>query len=312
MPDLVSIVVPIYNAETYLVECLQSILSQTYSNYEVILVDDGSSDGSAKICDIFAEKTTRVKVIHQINKGVTCARKKGLEISRGEWITFIDADDTIPEYALSRFADFFSDETDIILGSFVNRTTDCSHYNIEEYRYMSISGATRVGACGKMIRRSLFNDHVFDIPSEIRLGEDMLMHIRLAFNSSKKVVVVPYPNHVYNYRSHLSQTTKAFCRSLDYEEMFHVHLMKSIPEDLHDIYLKATIQSRINALKIMVLTNSVRPYFYNHTFNKTLMNDIADSGVKLNWHDSLLLSTRNPILYKMIIFCIKILHRFRR
>lgn len=310
MPNLVSIIVPIYNAETYLVECLQSILSQTYSNYEVILVDDGSSDGSAKICDIFAEKTTRVKVIHQINKGVTCARKKGLEISRGEWITFIDADDTIPEYALSRFAEFFCDETDIIIGSVANKYIESPHYNIEEYRNMLISGTTRVGAWGKMMRRSLFNDHVFDIPREIKLGEDMLMHIRLAFNSYKKVVIVPYPNHVYNYRSHSFQTTKVCFRTLDYEDMFHIHLMKSIPEDKHVQYLNATIKSRINALKL-ILDHSLKIDLYDHIFYKTLLNDIKDSGVNLNWYDNLLVCTKNPVVQKLLVYCAKIYHKLR-
>lgn len=91
--ELVSIVVPVYNVENYLQECILSLVNQTYKNIEIILVDDGSSDSSGRICDQFAEKDTRVKVIHKINAGLGYARNSGLEIASGEYVTFIDSDD---------------------------------------------------------------------------------------------------------------------------------------------------------------------------------------------------------------------------
>lgn len=91
--ELVSIVVPVYNVEHYLQECILSLLGQTYKNIEVILVDDGSTDSSGNICDLFAEKDSRIKVIHKRNAGLGYARNSGLEIAKGEYITFIDSDD---------------------------------------------------------------------------------------------------------------------------------------------------------------------------------------------------------------------------
>lgn len=92
---LVSIIVPIYNCEKYLRQCLNSILSQTVCDYEVILVNDGSKDSSGEICDEYAQLDSRFKVVHKSNEGLSAARNDGIELARGEWITFIDSDDWI-------------------------------------------------------------------------------------------------------------------------------------------------------------------------------------------------------------------------
>lgn len=93
--ELVSIIVPVYNAEKYLDKCIESILKQSYTNYELLLVDDGSTDMSAGICDSYALKDERIKVFHQNNAGVSSARNKGIQEACGEYITFIDSDDSI-------------------------------------------------------------------------------------------------------------------------------------------------------------------------------------------------------------------------
>lgn len=92
---LISIIVPVYNVERYLERCLDSILAQTYANLEIILIDDGSIDQSGKMCDAYAEKDTRIKVVHQRNQGVSAARNSGLKIAEGEFIGFVDPDDWI-------------------------------------------------------------------------------------------------------------------------------------------------------------------------------------------------------------------------
>ena len=97
MEDLITIIVPIYNVEKYLRECIESICRQTYRNIEIILINDGSNDNSAKICDEYKEKDSRIKVIHKENGGVSSARNKGLEIAKGAYITFVDGDDYIDE-----------------------------------------------------------------------------------------------------------------------------------------------------------------------------------------------------------------------
>lgn len=95
MMDLISIIVPVYNTEKYLDRCIQSILAQTYTNFELLLIDDGSTDSSGAICDSYAEQDSRVRVFHKPNGGVSSARNMGLDNALGEWIIFCDSDDWI-------------------------------------------------------------------------------------------------------------------------------------------------------------------------------------------------------------------------
>ena len=98
MNDLVSVIIPVYKTEKYLDECVESIVKQTYKNLEIILVDDGSPDNSPAMCDAWAEKDSRIKVIHKPNGGAADSRNKGLEIATGKWILFMDSDDWYKTY----------------------------------------------------------------------------------------------------------------------------------------------------------------------------------------------------------------------
>jgi glycosyltransferase involved in cell wall biosynthesis len=99
----ISVIVPIYNTEKYLDRCIQSILAQTYTDFELLLVDDGSTDTSGAICDKYAEQDSRVRVFHKENGGVSSARNMGLDNAQGEWVTFVDADDWLENGYLEIF-----------------------------------------------------------------------------------------------------------------------------------------------------------------------------------------------------------------
>jgi len=92
---MISVIVPVYNVEPYLRKCLNSILAQTYRDLEILVIDDGSTDGSGRICDEYGEKDNRIKVFHTENKGLSCARNLGLDNANGDWIGFVDSDDWI-------------------------------------------------------------------------------------------------------------------------------------------------------------------------------------------------------------------------
>ena len=112
---LVSVIVPVYNAERYLHKCIDSILSQTMSDFELLLVDDGSNDASGNICDDYAEKDARVRVFHKANGGVSSARNTGLDNAAGEWVTFCDADDWVGNVHLIHMLSHADDRTDIVI-----------------------------------------------------------------------------------------------------------------------------------------------------------------------------------------------------
>ena len=114
MDKLVSIIIPVYNVEMYLAECIESVLKQTYQNLEILLIDDGSTDNSGKICDEYAKKDKRIKIIHKENGGVSSARNKGLDIAQGEYITFIDADDFVAEnYVQALYKNLKENDSDL-------------------------------------------------------------------------------------------------------------------------------------------------------------------------------------------------------
>jgi len=116
---MISIIIPVYNASPYLAECLNSIRRQTYSDWEAILVDDGSTDESFKVCNAFVSKDSRFSVLHQKNCGVSVARNTGLQMARGEWITFVDADDILPENAIFTLLDHLNKgDFDLIIGGY--------------------------------------------------------------------------------------------------------------------------------------------------------------------------------------------------
>lgn len=116
---IVSVIVPVYNVERYIRRCVDSILEQTYQELELILVDDGAKDASGQICDEYIEKDKRVKVIHQLNGGVSTARNAGLDIAKGEWCCFIDSDDWVDSSYLQNFVDALDGKADLILQSFI-------------------------------------------------------------------------------------------------------------------------------------------------------------------------------------------------
>ena len=95
MKSLVTIIIPVYNAERWLCRCLNSVINQTYQNLEIILINDGSLDGSANICDEYATKDHRIRVIHQKNCGVSASRQKGIDYATGEYLIHVDSDDWV-------------------------------------------------------------------------------------------------------------------------------------------------------------------------------------------------------------------------
>ena len=159
----ISIVVPVYNTEKYLEECVSSILLQTFKDFELILVNDGSVDKSAEICNRVAREYEQIRVFHQQNAGVTRARAKGVQEAYGEWICFVDSDDTLPVDALEKLNEATEDDTDIVVGFMETILQQDKWIDIFSYRKCCISGE-RIdpGPVAKLFRKSLFDSFVLD------------------------------------------------------------------------------------------------------------------------------------------------------
>ncbi len=182
---LISIIVPVYNARQYLAQCVQSIQEQTYSNIEIILIDDGSTDDSGAMCDQFASSDARIKVIHSPNKGVSSARNIGLELALGEFITFVDSDDTVEKDFVDTLYSAFEPNIDMTICQFNyyaknGKITSCRTIPYDgmvldrkESIKEALHGRFYAGhSCNKMFRKSLIGDLRFR--EDIAIYEDLL------------------------------------------------------------------------------------------------------------------------------------------
>lgn len=209
---LISIIVPVYNAEKYLDECIISVLAQTYQNIECILVDDGSTDSSGSICDKYAVIDKRVFVVHKINGGVISARKEGVLYANGAWIYFMDADDTIYPDTIKSMSMYMDDSIDIIMFEENNNKI----YTKEEYVSGLLTQTIRWSNCGKLHRKTCFNEYTFRTSRFFHVGEDFLTSLRMAKGVTKQVLACNI--HKYNYRIVGNSAMSSYKHSLDYEQ----------------------------------------------------------------------------------------------
>ena len=189
--DLISVIVPVYNVKNYLKKCVDSILSQTYSVLQVILVDDGSTDGSGELCDLLAKSDKRIQVVHKSNGGLSDARNAGIEIAEGKYFSFIDSDDYIePDmveslYKLAKSTDcqitisnmkrFFSDGG---IETFYEPVNQISVYEADE-RFETLK---QPSVCNKLFLAELFNDIQFP---KGKFYEDTFVYHELLYRAER-------------------------------------------------------------------------------------------------------------------------------
>lgn len=206
MPNhLVSVIIPVYNAQDYLVRCVDSILNQSYKNMEIILVDDGSMDSSPIICDELAKKDDRITVLHQSNGGVSLARNAGIDIAKGDFIAFVDSDDWVQPDMIEVMISRFSDGVDIVRCAYRkyfdgNNTVDVTDgkemiLNSQDYLNVMFSDEALNSNCWcKMYRKSVIGGIRF--PVSYKVGEDNYFNYQVVKNANKICVCSKI---VYNY-----------------------------------------------------------------------------------------------------------------
>lgn len=192
---LISVIVPIYNAEMYLDRCVNSILTQTYSNLEIILIDDGSFDQSFAICDSFAEKDHRVIVRHTLNRGVSAARNEGIGIAKGSYLSFVDSDDYLDVTTYDKLYSKVVDTNAQVVWSDFCQVNNEKHYYIKSFaqgnnKHETISNLIVYGPNGGppwnylLIKASLIKENKLLFPTNYNLGEDFWFGLRLHIYSS--------------------------------------------------------------------------------------------------------------------------------
>lgn len=226
----VSIIVPVYNGEKFLCRCLDSITAQTFTDFEAVLIDDGSTDQSGNICDEYAAKDGRIVVVHKQNEGVAKARITAFEHCKGELITFIDADDYVaPDYLQKLSKPIIEDDADIV---------SCEYYILNGSKTIVVNGRITGSFCNdkkkeflanhffydksvdgygmsvylwtKMVRRSLVLD-ALKTGEEMWYGEDQIAVFQMLLNSKKLVII---PDRLYYYVQHEGQTMNKYNMSL--------------------------------------------------------------------------------------------------
>lgn len=201
-----TIIIPVYNVQKFLSKCIESVLCQTYANFEVILIDDGSTDGSEKICDEYREKDQRVKVIHQQNAGVSNARNCGIRLAKGTYIAFVDGDDWIEKdmYEIL-MADLLLTGSDIAVGSYTKEYGDKKKTFSSQGKKLILDQEDAIKEmlrknlyswelCDKVYKKFLFENLYLD--ESISHGEDLLMNWYI-FNIAKKIIY--HPIYKYHY-----------------------------------------------------------------------------------------------------------------
>ena len=301
--ELVGVIVPVYKVEKYIAECIESILAQTYTNFRLILVDDGSPDNAGKICDEYAKKDTRITVIHQENAGVTRARARGVEEANDcEWISFVDGDDTIEknfiEYLISHSSNF---DSNIIISPADNYISPQNGViSALEYRHLLLRDVSLINSpWGKLIRKELFNENTFQIPKEIVVGEDLLMNIKFAFSNEKDIVVVL--QNAYNYRIHPESTMRTYRRSTESEYLFYKQLRNIIPSSTWHNYVLYTIETRLSRFRNFCGYKYNAKKVFSSKFYKTLKKDIQECGYNIKGFEHILFYSNNIITRFIVI-----------
>ncbi len=225
----ISIIVPVYKAEKYLHKCVDSLLAQNFTDFEVLLIDDGSPDKSGKICDEYAKKDSRVRVFHKENGGVSSARQLGLDNALGEYVIHTDPDDWVESTMLEELYNKAKEEdADMVICDYLDCYTDKTDYveqrpsSLEHTVVLSELFQQLHGSCwNKLVRRACYSKYNVRFDLELSWCEDLLFNISLLLHSIK---ISYLPKAFYHYTHVIntdSITANSVCTTYDYNVLLY-------------------------------------------------------------------------------------------
>lgn len=272
MNVLISIIIPVFNKEKYIAECLTSIITQTYTNLEILLIDDGSTDKSGQICDQFSNEDKRIKVIHKANGGVSSARNTGLRLAQGECISFVDADDCVDkEYISKMYEKIIDTKADISFCGY-SKLINTNLYEINESlpEYVNVNTQDEAfvdflcrlftlknyifGSCCRILFRKTLAKDIYFNPS-IKISEDLLFLVNLMLKA-KAITSVNQP--LYFYRQVSASVSQSYKRDyLNNQVQLYLELEK-IFNLLDNEICKKTFCSYTCLLCYYVISNELK------------------------------------------------------
>lgn len=294
MNDMISVIVPIYNVEAYLEECINSILKQSYRNLEIILIDDGSPDNCSVLCDAWAEKDSRIRVIHKSNGGLSDARNAGLEVATGDYIAFVDSDDWIlPEMYEKMLFTIKKENADICACNIRSCYPDyeeewgCKEYtvgNSEQILDMLYSDTKYpVSAWNKLYKRECWKELRFPVG---KICEDAFTTYHLVHNA-ERIVQIPEAFYCYRIRPQSIMTSTFSIKRMDEEEAWRVNYQ--FVKDYYPALYKKAFRFYLQKVHVLIGTISKeqrKEYSEQVKYLKNIMKNnmmflIFKSG--LNW-----------------------------
>lgn len=260
---VISIIVPIYNIEKFLPCCIDSILAQTFTEWELILVDDGSKDTCGSICDEYATKDGRIRVIHKPNGGLASARNSGLAMASGEWVMHLDGDDWIePEMLELLLRKGEETGADIVMGDFLFAYSDRDIlYSLPDWDNNKTASLNRyiisVWTCvwGGIHKRSLYEEHQLQSPQGVTCCEDFHLIVRLCY-FARKVVNIHQP--FYYYRQQEASVMHNLNKKTELDEQWvYQDIIRFFKEQgVYDDYRKSMCWRMLKATQELVLDKS--------------------------------------------------------
>lgn len=274
---LISIIVPIYNAEDYLHDCLSSIAAQSYENIEAILINDGSTDNSYNIAQSFCDKDPRFKLISQPNRGVGAARQAGLNAVTGEYIIHTDSDDLMTDKALEYlYQSIEKNNSNVAVGAYVNKTragdiiVEHNSGSKDEFIVDVLLGKYHGSLCNKLISAELCKDLCFS--DNINYMEDILFLMKVLENKKTVLSVTNEVVYIYNFVEG-SYTNSISTSSIESS----IIVTREICNIFSNVYSERFISHLKNRNKVMVLLNSsfsqrnIFPESYKHLLSDNLL-----------------------------------------
>lgn len=306
----VSVIVPVYKVEKYLPECIESVLAQTFTDFELILVDDGSPDNSGKICDDYAARDSRIRVFHKENGGVTSARNLGLDNARGEWIIFVDSDDSLPRYSVEiLFTKAKSEGVDVFVGraagsgfKISKESSVVRKFNPREYLDLLSKGKTSIALWAKIFHRNLFDaKEILAIPRSIYAYEDFLLLVNLVCRSKS---IGDVDSVVYLKKTTDAGVVRANSLNLPYFESLDICFRKALESSQVPCWISIWGRIRTRWLRALILKGEYIP-------DDSLLFQVPD-GIHLSLRERMKVMPYHGYIFQKVLFVFLFILRFIR